>query len=138
MKIRKSVFCCSFLMCLLLSNVYVGTCTAASYLIQEQELVRLETNLTKLQEHNNRSQQELATLRTQLKTSQEKLTRLELQLADLKEKSNQAESLLQTANKSLQKFAAEEKRTRRRLKLQRNIGYSLAIGIIFMHGYAKK
>ena len=129
MKIRKSAFCLYFLMCLLLSNAYAGACTAASYLIQEQELVRLENNLTKLQEHNNRSQQELATLKTQLKTSQEKSTRLELQLADLKEKSNQAESLLQTANESLQKFVAEEQRTRRRLKLQRNIGYGLAIGM---------
>lgn len=132
MKIRKLVFCFSFLMCLLLSNAFAGTCTAASYLIQEQELVRLENNLTKLQEHNTRSQQELTTLKTQLKTSQEKSTWLELQLADLKEKSNQAEILLQTANESLQKFAAEEQRTRRRLKLQRNIGYSLAIGMFIV------
>lgn len=126
---KKISILISFLMCLLLSNAYAGTCTAASCLIQEQELVRLENNLTKLQEHNTRSQQELATLKTQLKTSQEKSTRLELQLADLKEKSNQAESLLQTANESLQKFAAEEQRTRRRLKLQRNIRYGLAIGM---------
>lgn len=75
-------------------------------------------------------------LKTQLKTSQEKLlkaeqqsSRLVLQLDTLKEKSTQAESLLQTANESLARLELEEKRTKRRLRRQRNIGYGLVIGM---------
>jgi len=138
MKIKRLLFCCSFLMCLLLSSAFSGICSAASYSIQEQELVRLESNLIRLQEYNNRSQQELVALKTQLKTSQEQLQkakeqsiRLQLQLVELTEKSVQAEKSLEIANQSLQQFRAEEQKKLSKYKRQRNIWLAIAVtGIV--------
>lgn len=116
--------------------LYCGTCSAASYSITEQELTRLESNLIQLQKYNEKSLAELELLKIQLKTSQEKLlkaeqesSRLVVELGELKSESNQAESLLQTANESLARLEQEERRTRRRLRRQRNIGYVLVIGM---------
>lgn len=127
MKIRKLKLLLLLLISALCFMLSSGTCSAASYSITDQELTRLENNLTQLQQYNEKSLKELATLKTQLKTSQDELkaakeqsNRLVLQLDTLKEKSSQAESLLKTANESLAVLEQEERRTRLRLKRQRN------------------
>lgn len=98
-----------------------------------EEYSRLQTNLAELAQLNRTSQQELAKLRKQLAASQEALVRaqrqsMELteQLAALKSSSAEQESLLATANESLEKYAQEQKRTRLRIKSQRNIAWGIA------------
>lgn len=136
MIVRRLSFGSLLLMSALLFMLSSGTCSAATYSITGEELIRLESNLTQLQQYNKRSLAELQMLKTQLKTSQEELslageqsTRLVMELGELKLKSEQAENLLKTANESLAEFAKEEQRTKRRLKRQRNIGYGLVIGM---------
>ena len=124
-------FCCSLSV--------AATCAAAEggYWITETELTQLESNLTRLSAINQQSQQDLALLEQQLEKSQQELTvarkksaLLEQQLAALKLDSQKQEQLLQTANASLQTFAAEEKRTRLRIKAQRNTWETVSVILV--------
>ena len=109
-------------------------CEAAEYRITEAELTRLETNLTQLEAINNQSQQELQMLREQLTVSQEALTKAkqqsaeqQVQLQNLKIITKQQDSLLQSANKSLNEYEQEMKEKQRSLERQRNIAYVIAV-----------
>lgn len=100
----------------------------ASYTITEEELATLEQSLTRLSEINQTSQAELTELKSELTISVDELTEARKQskeqrseLSALKEASMKQETLLQTANESLQASAKEAKRTERRLKRQRTI-----------------
>lgn len=114
-----------------------ATCSASGtpepvYQITEQELTQLETNLTRLEQLSQAQQGELTRLREQLKKSEQELQLLKNQLNTSKEQLMTAQQLLQTANESLQQFAAEEKRTRLRIKAQRNLWecVSMAFAIV--------
>ena len=72
------------------------------------------------------SRAELLKSQAELKAAQQELKKLQLQLAELKALSVNQESSLQKANESLQKFAAEEKAKRIRIKAQRNTWEAIA------------
>lgn len=98
-----------------------ATCSASgTYTITEEELVILETNLARLSAINSQLQAESKTQKEQSAKLLEQVTLLQNQLATLREQSQKQEALLTSANKLLETFATKEKRTRLRIKAQRN------------------
>ena len=127
----------------LLSLPVITRAAEPTYQITEQELSQLENNLNRLQAINSNSQTELTTLRQQLEKSQQELivarkksVQLQQQLADLKLASQKQSDLLATVNKSFEAYAAEEKRTRLRIKAQRN-GWEAACVLLLVACAAK-
>ena len=129
----------SLLLCLLLCASAQATLAASAtpgeptYTITETELTKLESNLTELKTINEAlrtacSGQQFKAAELQVKlTKAEELSRtLQSQLADLQTKSTRQEALLTQANESLKEYAAEEKRTRLRIKAQRNMWEAMA------------
>lgn len=109
----------------------------ATYTITETELTQLENNLTELKTINEAlrtacSGQQIKAAELQVKlTKAEELSRtLQSQLADLQAKSTRQEALLTQANQSLKEYAREEKRTRLRIKAQRNTWEAVAAGLL--------
>ncbi|MCD7811991.1 MAG: hypothetical protein LUG91_09140 [Ruminococcus sp.] len=133
-RLRK--FLSRLLFCWLLLGVITASAAEKTYQITETELTQLEYNLNKLEQLNKQSQADLLTLKERLAKSQEKSITLQGQLTDLKQANETQESLLQTANKSLQKYVEEETRTRRRIKRQRNIAWTIA-GCLVVYAAAK-
>jgi chromosome segregation ATPase len=108
-----------------------GTASASgTYTITEEELVRLEDNLSRLKSINTRLQTESATQKEQAKVLLEQVTRLQSQLATLREASQKQQDLLTNANKSLAEYATEAKRTRLRIKAQRNTWLTVAVAAV--------
>ena len=98
-----------------------ATCSASgTYRITEEELTQLDSNLTKLEQISATQQQELGRLKTTLETSKQELGMLKNQLTISKEQLAQAQNSLDKANQLLKQYAEEEKRTRLRIKAQRN------------------
>ena len=105
---------------------------------------KLKSNLNRLSEINDSLQSESAQLRKQLEESQADLTtaqsqlsearkqsmQLQLALAESRALSQSQEQSLQIANASLQAMAAEKKRTRLRIKAQRNTWEAIAAGLL--------
>lgn len=131
------------LFCLLLCASAQVTLAASAtpgeptYTITETELKQLENNLTELKTINEVlrtacSGQQIKAAELQVKlTKAEELSRtLQIQLADLQAKSTRQEALLTQANESLKEYAAEEKRTRLRIKAQRNTWEAVAAGLL--------
>ncbi len=131
------------LLLLLLSVLLLG-CTSVSaqeraYEISEEELTRLEQNLSELSIVNGEQREKLMSLQEKLKASE---TRLELseknskmlgvKLDWLSRELTAQTSSLENANRLLQEYEQEERRTKRRIERQRNIAYVLAaIAVIF-------
>lgn len=130
------------LLLLLLCSFSVPALAAATteepvYLVTQTELNQLSENLTRLKRINEQSQSELKTLRSELEISKAELTEarkqsavLKNQLAELTLASRKQEASLMTANEFLKTFAKEEKRTRLRIKAQRNTWEAVAAGIL--------
>ena len=116
-----SVFLC---FCLLFSvqDICLASETQkeATYQITETELVQLENNLAQLQSINTKLQMELTAQKRELHVLREESSRLLRQLNTLQQQSQTQETSLATANKLLETYATEEKRTRLRIKAQRN------------------
>lgn len=134
------------LLCLLLCASAQVTLAASAtpaeptYTITETELSQLENNLNELKTINEVlrtacSGQQIKAAELQVKlTKAEELSRtLQRQLTDLQAKSTRQEALLTQANESLKESAKEEKRTRLRIKAQRNAWQAasvlLAVGL---------
>ena len=114
--------------------------TPATYQITAAELQRLDDNLTRLKQINEELRQasgqqknQIVDLQTALTQAQQQLTEarrqqmvLQLQIQTLIAKSEKQEESLKTANESLTAFAAEQKRTRLRVKAQRNAWEAVA------------
>ena len=118
-------------LCLLLSFLSApATCSASTeepmFLISQSELETLSSNLMRLKELNQKSQRELQTLRSQLTESKAESLKLKARLAELTATSMRQENSLTKANQSLMQYAAEEKRTRLRIKAQRNMWEAMA------------
>lgn len=130
----KTVFAACCLSLLLLSlpcyaapSLDTSTAPEKMYTLSEQELETLERNSSELQKINeqlqatcNGQEVQLTTLQEQLTQAQELSLRLKNQIDRLTAQSAEQQSLIKKTNESLQKFAKEEKRTRLRLKRQRN------------------
>lgn len=112
---------------------------ASTYTITEEELTRLEENISELQRINNGLQKEsslqkkrMLELETQLTEAQTELQKArELsnqqgsQLNELKTTSIRQEESLRIANESLAAYEKENNRTQKRLKAQRNLAYGI-------------
>lgn len=126
-------------LCLLLSFLSApATCSASTgepmYLISQSELETLSSNLAKLKELNQKSQTELATLKNQLAESKQASLRLKAQLAELTATSMRQETSLTNVNRLLSEYSADQRRTRLRIKAQRNtweaVAGAMLIGMI--------
>lgn len=131
-------------LCTLLLLLYCsGQASAAAttgepmYMISQSEMERLSGNLMKLKKINEQSQTELKELRKELATSRTELTEarkqsneLMTELSQLQAASKKQEASLMIANESLKKYGAEEKRTRLRIKAQRNAWEAVATGLL--------
>ena len=105
---------------------------SGTYTITEAELNQLDSNLTKLEQISQTQQAELGRLKTTLETSKQELGMLKNQLTISKEQLKQAQNSLDNANQLLTKYAAEEKRTRLRIKAQRNFWIGATITAIII------
>lgn len=124
--------------------------TPATYQITAAELTELQDNLSRLQLINDSLRQtcglqqnrlvDLATAlnraEQQLATAQRQQTALQLQIQTLQDRSTKQEQLLNEANKSLAEYATEAKKTRLRIKAQRNT-WAAAAGLLAV-GFALK
>lgn len=128
---------------LLLLCLFSGQASAAGitrepmYMVSQSEMERLSDNLMKLKKINEQSQTELKELRKELATSKVELTEARKQstelmneLSQLQAASKKQEASLMIANESLKRYGAEEKRTRLRIKAQRNTWEAVAAGIL--------
>lgn len=143
---RKSAWC--LLLCLLLSFPQVSW--ASTYTITEEELTRLETNISELQRINNGLQKEsslqkkrmqelemqLTEARTELQKARELSNQQENRLNELKTTSIRQEESLRIANASLEAYEKENNRTQKRLKAQRNLAYG--IGTVLLAALVRK
>lgn len=107
------------------------------YMVSQSEMERLSDNLMKLKKINEQSQTELKELRKELATSKVELTEARKQstelmneLSQLQAASKKQEASLMIANESLKRYGAEEKRTRLRIKAQRNTWEAVAAGLL--------
>ncbi len=113
-------------------------CTSASaqermYEITEAELTQLEENLSELSNVNEGQREKLWNLQEKLKASETRLELSErnskmlgLRLEVLSKELTEQASSLENANRLLQEYEQEERRTKRRIERQRNIAYVLA------------
>lgn len=143
---RKSAW--RLLLCLLLSFPQVSW--ASTYTITEEELTRLETNITELQTINIRLQKEssqqkkrmeeletqLTEAQTELQKAREQSSLLGNQLKELERTSIRQEESLRIANESLAAYEKENNRTQKRLKAQRNLAYG--IGTVLLAALVRK
>lgn len=113
----------------------------AMYWMTENELTELQTSLNEAlnssmtsQMASENQQQRAEKLQTELLTTQTKLLELQNKLLALQNRSAEQERRLSAANESFRQYAAEEKRTRLRLKAQRNswevVAGAMLIGMI--------
>lgn len=132
--------CLSLLLCALpcyaapLSDT--STAPGKVYTLSEQELATLEQNSNELAKINeqlrktcNGQEVQLTTLQQQLTQAQELSLRLKNQIDKLTAQSAEQRNLIEKTNKLLQESAKEEKRTRLRLKRQRN-GWEAAAALL--------
>lgn len=133
MKKLKSI-CFASCLALLLALPVATYASEKTYRVTETELVQLENNLTELQKVNAEQKKNSETLKTELTESQTKLrkaetesVRLSEQLTGLKKTATEREALLEKANQSLAEYAKEEKKEKERLRLQRDLGWGVAI-----------
>ena len=144
-KLRCYAFWLAFLSSLLLFSAATFAASGTpempeTYQITAAELRQLEGNLTRLQQINDslrqtcgQQQNRLVDLATalnraeqQLATAQRQQTALQLQIQTLQDRSTKQEQLLNEANESFRKYAAEEKARRVRIKAQRNAWEAVA------------
>lgn len=123
--------CLSLLLCALpcyaAPSLDINTVPGKMYTLSEQELTTLERNSNELAKINeqlqatcNGQEVQLTTLQKQLTQAQELSMKLKSQIDSLTAQSAEQQNLIEKTNKLLQESAKEEKRTRLRLKRQRN------------------
>ena len=128
-KLLLAFLSCLFCWWLLVAS---GTCSASGtpepvYQITETELVTLENNLAQLSSINTKLQADLTRQSQEATQLRQQLSTLQKQLEQLQQKSQKQEASLISANKLLDQYATEEKRTRLRVKAQRNTYFTLMI-----------
>lgn len=143
---RKNV--CILLLCLLFCCPQVSL--ASTYTITEEELTRLEENISELQRINNGLQKESSLQKKRMQELETQLTEAQTELQKARELSNQQgsrlnelkttsirqEESLRIANESLAAYEKENNRTQKRLKAQRNLAYG--IGTVLLVALVRK
>ena len=109
----------------------------ASYVISGKQLMTLNDDLNRLKAINAQQQQrlekqtvQLSQLQMQLEEARASLQTSREDLQKAKENSAKANDSLTNANQSLTAWSAEEKRTRLRIKRQRNSWEAIAAGLL--------
>ena len=107
-----------------------ATCSASNapktYTITEAELQALDSRLNRLAQISSTQQTESKRLQEQLTKSEQELKTLKIQLYTSTAQLQTAQQSLANANQFLKESAAEEKRTRLRVKAQRNTWIAIA------------
>ena len=105
--------------------------------VKVSELNRLDSIFSQLSQRNGKLQNELTDSNTELiksqealKKAQQELKQLQLQIATLKALSVNQENSLQKVNESFKQYAEEQKRTRLRIKAQRNTWEAIAACLV--------
>lgn len=113
-----------------------STAPGKMYTLSEQELTTLEQNSIELAKINealrktcNGQEVQLTTLQEQLTQAQKLSMKLKSQIDSLTAQSVEQQSLIEKTNRLLQESAKEEKRTRLRIKRQRN-GWEAAAALL--------
>ena len=116
-----------------------GTPDPQTVTMEMAELNRLDSIFSQLSQVNGKLQNELtdskaALLKSQeaLKKAQQELKQLQLQIATLKALSVNQENSLQKVNESFKQYAEEQKRTRLRIKAQRNFWECFAAAAVIV------
>ena len=134
---------CFVALLFLLSVLLLGCASASAqermYEITEEELTLLELNLSELSSVNDEQREKLWNLQEMLKASETRLEAsernsrmLSVKLDWLSKELTEQTSSLENANRLLQEYEEEERRTKRRIERQRNIAYVLAaVAVIF-------
>ena len=123
----------------LLLGVSLVSAQERMYEITEEELTLLELNLDELSSVNDEQREQLTSLQEKLTASETRLALSEknskmlgVKLDWLSKELTEQASSLENANRLLQEYEQEERRTKRRIERQRNIAYVLAvIAVIF-------
>ena len=126
-------------MVFLLLDISFASASERMYEISETELTQLEENLSELSNVNGEQREKLMSLQEKLKTSETKLEvsernskMLSVKLDWLSKELTEQTTSLENANRLLQEYEEEERRTKRRIERQRNIAYVLAaVAVIF-------
>ena len=127
------------LLAFLLLDISFASAQEKTYQITEEELTQLEENLNELSNVNEGQREKLWNLQEMLKASETRLEAsertsrmLSVKLDWLSKELIEQTSSLENANRLLQEYEEEERRTRRRIERQRNIAYVLAaVAVIF-------
>ena len=127
------------LLAFLLLDISFASAQERMYEISEEELTLLEENLNELSNVNDGQREQLTSLQEMLKASETRLEAsernskmLSVKLDWLSKELTEQASSLENANRLLQEYEEEERRTRRRIERQRNIAYVLAVlAVIF-------
>ncbi len=121
------------LLSFLLLDVSFASASERMYEISETELRQLEENLSRLSSVNDEQREKLWNLQEMLKTSETRLEAsernskmLSVKLDWLSRELTEQTYSLENANRLLQEYEEEERRTKRRIERQRNIAYVLA------------
>ena len=122
--------------CLLLPVSASAATSATTYTITEAEMEALDSRLSLLLEQTRATRQALTESQAALTESKAELTKLKTESVKLKLELEAQNSLLASANKSLQESAREETRTRRRIKAQRNTAIGIAATAVTALVYA--
>ncbi len=96
------------------------------YTMTEAEMQALDSRLNRLAQISSTQQTESKRLQEQLAKSEAQLQTLKIQLDTSKAQLQTAQQSLANANQFLKESAAEEKRTRLRIKAQRNTWIAIA------------
>ncbi len=127
------------LLAFLLLDISFASAQERMYEISEEELMQLEENLNELSTVNDGQREKLWNLQETLKASETRLEAsernsrmLSVKLDWLSKELTAQTSSLENANRLLQEYEEEERRTKRRIERQRNIAYVLtAVAVIF-------
>ena len=127
------------LLSFLLLDVSFASASERMYEISETELRQLEENLSGLSNLNDEQREKLWNLQEMLRASETRLEAsernskmLSVKLDWLSKELTEQTASLENANRLLQEYEEEERRTKRRIERQRNIAYVLAaVAVIF-------
>ena len=121
------------LLAFLLLDISFASAQERMYEISETELMQLEENLSGLSSVNDGQREKLWNLQEMLKDTETRLEEsernskmLSVKLDWLSKELTEQASSLENANRLLQEYEQEERRTKRRIERQRNIAYVLA------------
>lgn len=117
-------------LCLLLSASASEASSATAYTMTAAEMAALDSRLTLLSQQTKSTRQALAESQAVLKESRAELSKLKTESIKLQIELQAQSSLLESANKSLQASAREEKRVKRQRLLWQIIAGSVVVVLV--------